>query len=387
MRMDGPADGHAGLDPQGALAGKPGPDAKELQTGMARHAPTHQPQFRQSPAFAKDQTMPLKHPVVVSLIVLPILAWSGVARTEESLLVVGHLNPDTDSICSAIAVAYLKTAQGVPAQAVAQGPVNAETRYVLDAFALPHPPIVSRFAGRKVFLVDHTDYSQAPYDIRQAELIGFADHHKLGGLTSDRPVEAWAAPLGACGTVVTRMYDLAGIEIPKGVAGCLLATILSDTVRFKSATTTPEDKRAAERLAGIANVTDIDGLGSRMLEAKSDVRGQSPATLLASDLKIFDMNGHKVAIAQLELYDLALIAPMREGLLQAMRAIKQNGYHSVFLMLTDVSREGTELLSVSDDPALVRTAWGIQSAGDSVWMPGVMSRKSQIVPALQKALK
>jgi len=331
--------------------------------------------------------MPKKNNLVTLLLVLPTLAWCGVAHAEEPLLVVGHLNPDTDAICSAIAVADLKTALGIPAQAIAQGPVNAETRYVLETFKLPQPPIVSRVAGRRVFLVDHTDYSQAPADLKQAELIGFADHHKLGGLTSDRPVEAWAAPLGAAATVVTRMYDSAGVDIPQGVAGCLLAAILSDTVRFKSATTTADDKKAADRLARIAGVTDLDAMGRQLLEAKSDIRGKSPAELLNGDLKTFAINGHKVAIAQLEFADLTLIRSMKDGLLEAMRELKRDGYHSVFLMLTDVSAVATELLFVSDDPAIPLQAWGLKSEGDSVWMPGVMSRKSQIVPALQKALK
>ena len=322
------------------------------------------------------------------LLVLPARACSGLAHAAQPLLVVGHLNPDTDSVCTAIAVAHLKTAQGVPAQAIAQSPINAETRYVLDAFNLPQPPIVSHVAGRQVFLVDHTDYSQAPADLKQAELIGFADHHKLGGLTSDKPVEVWAAPLGAAATVVTRMCDSAHVDIPQGVAGCLLAAIVSDTVRFKSATTTDEDRKAADRLARIAGVSDIDALGQRLLEAKSDIRGKSPATLLQIDLKSFDMNGHKVAIAQLEFPDLAPIRSIKGGLLEAMRELKQSGgYHSVFLMLTDVSAVATELLWVSDDPAIVERAWGLTSESNALWMPGVMSRKSQIVPALQKALK
>ena len=331
--------------------------------------------------------MPKKINLIALLLVLPALACFEAVHAEEPLLVVGHLNPDTDSICTAIAVAYLKTAQGVPAQAIAQGPVNAETRYVLDTFKLPQPPIVSRVAGRRVFLVDHTDYSQAPADLKQAQLIGFADHHKLGGLTSDRPVEAWAAPLGAAATVVTRMYDSAGVDIPQGVAGCLLAAILSDTVRFKSTTTTADDKKAADRLARIAGVTDLDAMGRQLLEAKSDIRGKSPAELLNGDLKTFDMNGHKVAIAQLEFADLTLIRSMKDGLLEAMRELKRDGYHSVFLMLTDVSAVATELLWVSDDPAIAQQAWGLNSEGNALWMPGVMSRKSQIVPTLQKALK
>ena len=331
--------------------------------------------------------MPPKKNTAALLLVLSALALFGVAHAAEPLLVVGHTNPDTDAICSAIAVAYLKTAQGIPAQAIAQSPINAETRYVLETFKLPQPPIVSRVAGRRVFLVDHTDYSQAPADLKQAELVGFTDHHKLGGLTSDKPVEAWAAPLGAAATVVTRMYDSAGIDIPQGVAGCLLAAILSDTVRFKSATTTADDKKAADRLARIAGVTDLDAMGRQLLEAKADIRGKSPAELLNGDLKTFAMNGNKVAIAQLEFQDLTLIRSMRGSLLKAMQEQKHDGYHSVFLMLTDVSAVATELLFVSDDPAITQLAWGLKSEGDAVWMPGVMSRKSQIIPALQGALK
>ncbi len=323
----------------------------------------------------------------LSLLAIPLLAWCGLAKAAEPLLVVGHIHPDTDSICSAIGVAYLKTAQGVPAEAVAQGSVNSETRYVLETFGLAQPPIVTHVAGRRVFLVDHTDYSQAPPDLKQAELVGFADHHKLGGLTSDKPVEAWAAPLGACGSVVTRMYDAAGIAIPKPVAGCLLATILSDTVRFKSATTTAEDKQTAQRLATLAGVTDLDALGLRMLEAKSDLHGKSAAQLLTNDLKTFDMHGKKVAIAQLEVVDLAPVRAMKGELLKAMATLKQQGYHSVFLMLTDVNQQATELLYLSDEPAIGQKAWHLKGEGNTLWMPGVMSRKLQMVPPLQNALE
>ncbi|ELM3618212.1 manganese-dependent inorganic pyrophosphatase [Aeromonas sobria] len=331
--------------------------------------------------------MLIQRHIFACLVGLPMYVWAGTAQVAEPLLVIGHMNPDTDSICSAIAVAHLKTVQGVEAQAVAQGPANAETRYVLDSFHLPQLPIVTHVTGRQVFLVDHSDYTQAPADLKSAELVGFSDHHKLGGLTSDRPVEVWAAPFGACGTVVTRMYDVAGVEIPAHVAGCLLATILSDTVRFKSATTTVHDKETAARLAKIAGVTDIDRMGREMLEAKSDIRGISPVMLLSSDLKTFDMHGRKIAISQIELKSLMQVKPIREALLKEMQGLKRNGYHSVFLMLTDVSQEATDLLFVSDEPLIVQKAWGLQTQGNSVWMPGVMSRKSQIVPALQKAFE
>ena len=315
------------------------------------------------------------------------LAFSFSAGAQEPLLVVGHTHPDTDSICSAIAVAHLKNAQGIPALAIRQGAVPAETRFVLDYFKIIEPPLMTRVAGRQVFQVDHTDYSQAPADLRQAELTGFVDHHKLGGLISDKPVEVWAAPVGATGTLVARMYDFAGVAIPAPMAGCLLATILSDTVVFKSATTTPLDKVTAERLAKLAGVSDPGAFGRKMQEAKADIRGETPAALLNRDLKTFDMYGKKVGVGQLEVLDLATLTPLKADLLQAMQAIKKEGYHSVFLMLTDTTQQATDLLFVSDDPAAVRAAWGIDPQGSSVWLPGVMSRKSQIIPALLKAFK
>lgn len=324
---------------------------------------------------------------------LPLLAAAAAlgfcltVQAADPILVVGHSNPDTDSICSAIAVAQLKSLQGVPAQAIAQGQPNPETRYVLETFKLAAPPVVNSVAGRQVFLVDHTDYPQAPADIKKADVVGFADHHKLGGLATDKPVEAWGAPVGATGTVVTRMYDVAGVAIPKDIAGCLLATIVSDTVMFKSATTTAQDKAAAERLAKLAGVADINALGLKVLEAKADIKGQSPAALLQRDLKTFEMSGKKVAVAQLELLSLAAVAPIKPELLGAMKDLKRDGYHSVFLMLTDTTQEATDLLFLSDDPAIVQTTWKVKPEGSSAWLPGVMSRKKQVIPPLEKTLK
>ena len=314
-------------------------------------------------------------------------AWMGSALAADPWIVVGHKAPDTDAITAALAVAQLKTRTGQPAVAAAQGAPNPETRYVLETCGLKAPEVVTSVAGRQVFLVDHSDIPLAPDDIKRAELVGFADHHKLGGLTSDKPVEVWALPVGSSATVISRMYAAASQPIPKDLACGMLAAILSDTVVFKSPTTTPEDRATAARLAEIAGVKDMQALGIKMFEVKSDLKGTPAAKLLRQDMKDFDMSGKKVAVAQLEVMDLGALAPRKAELLAAMTEMKAQGYHSVLLMLTDIMKEGTELLVITDEPARIQAAIKAAPSDNAVWLPGVMSRKKQMIPGLEVAFK
>ncbi|NTV75593.1 MAG: manganese-dependent inorganic pyrophosphatase [Holophaga sp.] len=314
-------------------------------------------------------------------------SWGLEPKAPQDVLVVGHRNPDTDSIIGAIAVARLKSRQGIPAAPIAQGPVNPETQYVLDTFHLAAPPVETSVAGRKVILVDHSDYPQAPADLAKAEVIGLVDHHKLGGLATEKPLEAWVFPVGSTSTIIARMYAGAHVPIPKDLAGGMLCAILSDTVIFKSPTTTAEDKATASRLAKLAGVKDMAALGLKLFEVKSQVKGVPAMDLLKRDFKSFVMNGRKVGVAQLEVVDLAILLPLKQDLLKAMAALKAEGYHSLLLMLTDVMKEGTDLLLVSDDPSLVDAALGAKAQAGVRWLPGVMSRKKQVIPNLEKAFK
>ncbi len=315
------------------------------------------------------------------------MGWGAICAAADPVLVVGHKNPDTDSMVSAIAVAHLKTRQGIPAVAIAQGPPNLETRFVLDRFKLATPPVLRSVAGRRVILVDHSDYPLAPDDLTKGEVVGLVDHHKLGGLATDKPIEVWVFPVGCTNTVVARMYAAAGIAIPNDIAGAMLSAIISDTLLFKSPTTTQEDRDAAARLAGIAGIADIEAFGLKQLATRSEIAGMSGADLLHADLKTFDMHGHKVGVAQLELMDGSLLAPRKDDLLAAMRKLKGEGYHSILLMLTDITRQGTDLLVVSDDVGIIETALGLKSPGSSAWLPGVVSRKQQVIPSLEKAFE
>ena len=303
-----------------------------------------------------------------------------------SALVFGHKNPDTDTITAAIAVADLMSKRGTPATAVAQGPVTPETKFVLDKFGLGAPAVVDSVAGKQVILVDFSDYAQGPADLKDAEVIAIVDHHKLGDVTTSSPLLMWVWPAGCTGTVIKGMYDFYGIEIPKNIAGALLCAILSDTVIFKSPTTTDDDKVAVEALAKIAGVADYKALGMDMFKVKSAVDGVPARELVFRDFKDFDMSGKKVGIGQLEVIDLAMLDKIKGDLAKEVAAVKAEGRHSVFLLLTDIMKEGSEMLICTDDAGVVEKAFG-QKGDASVWLPKVMSRKKDVVPKFEAAFK
>ena len=329
----------------------------------------------------------MKRHIEQLIAVIIVLASSVICATAQPILVIGHKNPDTDSIISAIALANLKTQQGIFAIPLAQGEPNRETEVVLKACKLDAPSIQTSVAGQRVILVDHSDYLQAPVDITKAAVAGLVDHHKLGGLTTDEPIEVWVFPTGCTSTIIARMYTSAGILIPREIACGMLGAIISDTLMFSSPTTTQEDRDAAAKLALTAGVEDIQAFGLKQLQAKSSIEGIPAIKLLKQDLKTFDMHGRKVGVAQLELIDLSIVATRKDEFLSAMKILKDEGYHSVLLMLTDIGKQGTDLLVVSDNVRIIESAFGLKEIGHSVWLPGVVSRKKQIVPGLLRAFE
>ena len=305
-----------------------------------------------------------------------------------TICVVGHSSPDTDSVTSAIAYAELLKAQGKDAKACMQcaaDGLNPESKLIVERFGLPMPEQISDAAGKQVALVDFSDLAQGPANLAQAEVVAIVDHHKIGDVTTNNPILFRAEPVGCTGTVLNKMFKDAGVAIPKHIAGGMLAAILSDTVNFKSPTCTDDDKAAVAELKTVAGVADTDGLFMDMLKAKSAVDGVPAKDLLFRDYKDFDMKGNKVGVGQLELATIDQVATVRGELLKAMEAVKAEGRHSVLLMLTDVVKEGTDLVVLSDDPALIEKAFGGKLANNSMWIDGMMSRKKQTIPNLQKA--
>ncbi len=306
-----------------------------------------------------------------------------------SALILGHKNPDSDSIISAIACADLYTRRGLDVVAAAQGTPAPETAFILERFGLKAPEVVTSVAGRDVYLVDYSDKAQAPADIDECSLKGIVDHHKLGDVTSVAPVECVIMPVGCTNTILKSMYDYCGHEIPANIAGAMLCAILSDTVIFKSPTTTDADRRAAADLAKIAGIEDIEALGMELFTAKSAVAGCTPRSLIFRDFKDFNMNGAKVGVGQLELVSLDIVADVKAALEAELAAVKgEEGRHTALLLLTDIMKEGSELLMISDDPARIAKGFGKTfEEGKNLWLDGVMSRKKQVVPALEAAFR
>jgi len=305
-----------------------------------------------------------------------------------SVCVVGHSNPDTDSVTAAIAYANYLKATGTDAVACMQisaANLNPESKVVLEKFGLAAPEEITDAGGKDLALVDFSDIGQAPANIDKANVIAIVDHHKIGDITTNSPIFFYAQPVGCTCTVLLEMYKTNKIDLPKNIAGGMLCAILSDTVNFKSPTCTDADKAAVAELLPIAGVTDQDGLFMEMLKAKSSVEGVPIKDLIFRDYKDFDMNGNKVGIGQIELATLDQVAGIRADLYKAVQDVKADGRHSVLFMLTDVVKEGTDLMVSSDDPAMIEKTFNGKIEGNSMWVNGMMSRKKQTVPPLQKA--
>jgi manganese-dependent inorganic pyrophosphatase len=305
-----------------------------------------------------------------------------------SVCVVGHSNPDTDSVTAAIALTNYLKAKGTDAKACMQisaANLNPESKVVLKKFNLAAPEELTDAAGKDIALVDFSDIAQAPANIGNANIIAIVDHHKIGDITTGSPIFFYNKPVGCTCTVLLEMYKTNNVDLPKDIAGAMLCAILSDTVNFKSPTCTDEDKAAVAELLKIAGVTDQEALFMEMLKAKSSVEGVPARDLIFRDYKDFDMNGKKVGIGQIELATLDQVADIRGDLYKAVQDVKAEGRHSVLFMLTDVVKEGTDLMVVSDEPAIIEGAFNGKIEGQSMWVDGMMSRKKQTVPPLQKA--
>ena len=302
-----------------------------------------------------------------------------------STYIFGHTTPDSDSIIGAISLSYLKNRLGEDCTPTRQGEINPETAFILERFGFEQPMLKTNYAGENVYLIDFMESSQSPEDIDEATILGIVDHHKLGDLKTNAPLEMWVRPVGCSNTIVKQMFDYYNIEIPKELAGMMMCAILSDTVIFKSPTCTKEDTKACKELAQIAGIEDYKALGMEMFIVKSDVLTDTKRALVLRDFKDFNMNGNKIGVGQLEVVDLSVFDNMKEELFEAMAELKaEESRHSVLLLLTDIMQEGSQLLVLSDDNSKIESAFNITLENNQIWLPKVMSRKKQIIPFLEE---
>ena len=303
-----------------------------------------------------------------------------------ALYTCGHIIPDSDSVCSAISLAYLLNKIGRAATPARQGELNPETKFILDKFGFEAPIIKTSFAGDELFITDYSDLAQAPQDMDQTTVVGIVDHHKLGDITTSTPLECWIRPVGCTNTIVKEMYDYHKVEIPKNIASIMLCAILSDTVIFKSPTCTALDIQVVRELAKIAGIEDFGALGMEMFKVKSEVEGTPIRELVMRDYKNFDMHGQKVGVGQLEVVDGSVFDKIKDELMTDIKKVKdEQNLHTVALLLTDIMKEGSEILVTSDDTSIFEKAFNCKLENGKVWLDGCLSRKKQIIPFLEPA--
>jgi manganese-dependent inorganic pyrophosphatase len=299
------------------------------------------------------------------------------------ILVVGHKNPDSDSICSALAATELLKARGLEATPIRQGEINRETQHILETAGLEQPALRTSVAGEKVWLVDYTDLAQAPDDVNDAEIVGIVDHHRLGDVMTVNPLEAWIWPVGCTCTILFNLFKMEETEIAKPIAILMMSAILSDTVGFASPTCTQKDKDAVQELAKIAQVDDLDTFIKELLIAKTNIEGLSAAELVEKDLKAYPFNGRDVVVGQVELATLQQVDGMIEAIEQDLeRRCEENKLAFAAVMLTDITSAQTRLLYKGEWAAKLDK----HLQDEVLMMENTLSRKKQGWPWLQNEL-
>jgi len=297
-----------------------------------------------------------------------------------TLLVFGHKNPDTDSICSSISLTYLKNQLGEEAVACALGEPRKEAQFALNYFKVDAPKILDSVANQNVVLVDHNEFAQSADDIEKANLVEIVDHHKVE-IRTDVPLSIRVMPVGCTCTIIYKMFKEHNVEIPKHIAGLLLSAILSDTLIFKSPTTTELDKQACEELSKIAGV-DMEAYGMEMFKFGTSLDEYSIEEIVNMDFKEFDMSGKRVGIGQVFTLDIDSIFAKKD---QFLSYINSTEYDMLVLAVTDIIQEGSYLIYKAEDK-LISEAFNVDGA-QGVFAPGVVSRKKQLVPNLTASVR
>ena len=302
-------------------------------------------------------------------------------------LVFGHKSPDTDSTGSPIVWAwYLSEIMGTPAKPALLGGPNTEALFMLDHWKLEKPEIISGIeAGQDVVIVDTNNPAELPDNINDANITAIIDHHKLvGGLETAGPINIRIEPLACTATIMWKMIGKDMAQMPNDTKGAMLTCILSDTLEFRSPTTTQEDKAIAWSLAESLGV-NISDYAAQMFAAKSDVSSFSEAELLRMDSKEYEVSGKQFRVSVLETTSPSAILDRKDALMAAMPAVaEEDGADQVLLFVVDILNEEATMLIPNDlTKAVAENSFDAKVEGDTVVLPSIMSRKKQIIPFLK----
>ena len=307
----------------------------------------------------------------------------------SKILVFGHKNPDTDTITSAIVYAYLKQQLGTDAEAVRLGDVNNETKFALEKFGFEAPRLIANVEdeAEKVILVDHNEFQQSADGIEEVQITEVIDHHRIANFQTADPLYFRAEPVGCTATILNKLFKENGVEVPANIAGLMLSAIVSDTLLFKSPTCTEQDVQAGKELAEIAGV-DVADYGLAMLKAGADLSDKSLEDLLSLDAKGFEFGEYKSVVAQVNAVDIEDVLGRQEELVNLLnKNVADNGLDLFFFVVTDILNNDSTAVAVGQVAEAAAKAFGAEIVNGRIALPGVVSRKKQIVPVLTENLK
>ncbi|MFB4210554.1 manganese-dependent inorganic pyrophosphatase [Shouchella sp. JSM 1781072] len=305
----------------------------------------------------------------------------------SNLLIFGHKNPDTDTICSAIAYADLKTQLGFQVEAVRLGDVSGETAHALETFGVEAPRYIESASNETndVILVDHNERQQSVDDIDDVHVREVIDHHRIANFETADPVYYRAEPVGCTATIIYKIYQEKNVKIPKQIAGLMLSAIISDSLLFKSPTCTDEDIAVAKELEQLADI-DAQTYGLAMLKAGADVSSKTSKELLSIDAKEFSMNDYAVEIAQVNTVDITDILSRKSELEKEIQAVIDSKQLDLYvLIITDILENNSTAVTMGKEVAVFEQAFQTTLDQHVAPLPGVVSRKKQVVPPLTES--
>jgi manganese-dependent inorganic pyrophosphatase len=262
--------------------------------------------------------------------------------------------------------------------------INRETKYVLEKFSLPKPERLDNAKNKNIILVDHNEFSQAVDGIEEAKILEIVDHHKMD-FKYGEPITITTRPWGSSCSIIYRIYQGRQIKIDKALAGLMLSAALVDTVITKSPTCTDRDVEIIHQLSRLAEVASWQEFGMEIFKVRSSVSELSPAEILKSDFKDFTTAQGKIGIGQVETVELKEIEPHEDEIMEVMSDLKKTAqYHSIILFITDIIKEGSKFLVVTEDESGFEEAMGAKPENGKVYIPGIISRKKQVAPKIMK---
>lgn len=304
----------------------------------------------------------------------------------SKVIVIGHKSPDTDSIAAAITYSNLKREFGMDAAAYRAGELNKESKFALDYFGVEAPEFIDHVeAGQQVILVDHNESKQCVDGIKDAEVIELVDHHRIGDFETVSPIFILFCPVGCVNTIIYNLYKLNNVKPSRAMAGMMLSAIISDTVLFRSPTTTDKDREAVKELAELAGV-NYEEYGMEMLKAGADISDYPAEKLAGNDTKEFESAGKVFTVGQISVMD---VEPINAKKADIMAALEKNraahNYVASYLMVTNILTEDTYLWFTDGAKDVAEKAFNKTAEDNCVYLPKVMSRKKQVSPQLIKA--